>query len=108
MTQLTNDGSLENYVKKNFTTLTWQQRTDILYYVVNDIASIHKIGISHRIINSRNILMYGDLAFLGDFRFSNYDNQSLKTEKLYVSPFVMPEAIRNVLIVHFLIFIILV
>ena len=61
MTQLTNDGSLENYVKKNFTTLTWQQRTDILYYVVNDIASIHKIGISHRIINSRNILMYGDL-----------------------------------------------
>ena len=97
MTQLTDDGSLEDYVQNNFTSLTWQQKTDLLYYIVNDIASIHKIGISHRVIHKRNILMNGDLAFLSDFRFSNYDDESnaFEIDSIYVGPFVTPEAIKK-------------
>ncbi|RIA80872.1 kinase-like domain-containing protein [Glomus cerebriforme] len=69
VTQFTNDGSLEDYLQKNFKTLTWQKKVDILYYIVNDIANIHKSGISHRNIHIRIRNKYSDIFNFGLIMF---------------------------------------
>jgi serine/threonine protein kinase len=94
VTQFTDGGSLKEYLDKNFITLTWQQKIDILYYIVHDIANIHRAGILHRIIHPRNILMHGDLAFLSDFRVSDYENRS-SIMRIRVKKYVSPEFIKG-------------
>ena len=89
------DGSLRDYLKNR--ELTWQEKVDILYYVIQDLAIVHKAGLYHGLVTTRDILMNGNWAYLSGLDFSKEINMMEITEnqKIFgVLAFMAPEVLR--------------
>ncbi|CAG8739429.1 2664_t:CDS:2, partial [Funneliformis mosseae] len=56
------DYNLRNYLQNN--KISWLEKINILDYIINDLAIIHKLEITHCHLNLENVLMSGNLAFL--------------------------------------------
>ncbi|CAI2164340.1 13210_t:CDS:2 [Funneliformis geosporum] len=89
------DGDLRNYLKNN--KITWQEKTNILDYIVNDLAIIHKLGMAHCDLHPGNVLINGNLAYLNDFGLCKHVNLKSNLEsRIYgVLPYVAPEVLKG-------------
>ncbi|CAG8805518.1 27939_t:CDS:2, partial [Racocetra persica] len=52
-------GDLSAYLKKEFSTLSYIHKLEILYDIVTGICQIHKSGLVHRDLHSRNVMCQG-------------------------------------------------
>ena len=43
-----NSGTLKNYLKKNFNTLTWDDKYNLAYQLASAVLCLHSEGIVHR------------------------------------------------------------
>src|SRR5688572_14741659 len=62
------NGSLQNYLTKDFKNLKWKDKLLILYRIINGLKDIHKKEIIHHDFHSGNILqekLYPYIADLG-------------------------------------------
>src|SRR6185369_12320236 len=50
------DGSLQNYLTKDFKNIKWGNKIKILYYIIKGLKDIHKKKIIHRDLHGGNIL----------------------------------------------------
>ncbi|CAG8508789.1 12274_t:CDS:10 [Acaulospora colombiana] len=53
---LADDGDLGQYIKKNFSKLTYQKKLEILFDMITGILQIHKVGLVHRDLHRGNVL----------------------------------------------------
>ncbi|CAG8519138.1 4649_t:CDS:2 [Gigaspora rosea] len=56
--QYANDGDLNQYLRKNFVTIDWWQRLEILREIVRGIKDIHDINLVHHNLHGGNILRH--------------------------------------------------
>ena len=94
------DGSLQNYLTKDFKNLKWENKIEILYYIINGLKNIHDKEIIHHDLHSGNILqekgnMYSYIADLGLSCPASQTSISSKNDIFGVLPYVAPEVLRD-------------
>ena len=84
-------------IYKKIKKLTWQEKVNIVHYIIQDLAIVHKAELYHGLVTTLTILMNGDWAYLVGLDFSkNVDLVTVKHEKIFgVLPFVSPEVLRD-------------
>ncbi|CAB4436906.1 unnamed protein product [Rhizophagus irregularis] len=90
-------GDLHKYLQKNFTTITWNNKLNILSEISTGLEYIHKDEFIHRDFHSGNILLSGSNIFqgmfddwkIGDLGLSqSVDNKSMNNEVYGVIPYI--------------------
>ncbi|RIB26171.1 kinase-like domain-containing protein [Gigaspora rosea] len=89
------DGSLHDYLYKNFKRIKWEQKLDILYFAIKGLSEIHEAELMHKDFHSGNIIISEGVSYISDFGLCQ--NVSSKTEKQIfgVLPYVDPEVLRG-------------
>ena len=65
------DGSLQNYLTKDFKNLRWVDKISILYDIIEGLKNIHEKEIIHHDLHSGNILQFDKLnSFIADLGLS--------------------------------------
>ncbi|GBC06412.1 hypothetical protein RclHR1_06810001 [Rhizophagus clarus] len=88
-------GDLHNYLKKNFTNITWDKKLYILWQIAEGLKSIHENGFIHRDFHSGNILC--EIETIGKWQIGDLglsqpaNNTSLNNEIYGVIPYIAPE-----------------
>ncbi|RHZ64069.1 hypothetical protein Glove_326g33 [Diversispora epigaea] len=103
-----NQGSLYQYLAKNFTTLTWNKKLNIISDIVQGLKNIHEANLTHRNLHCGNILIHGgggnsskeDYVAIGDIGLNRHAEKSLKifnnNNVLYgVMPYIAPEVLQG-------------
>ncbi|EXX67475.1 uncharacterized protein OCT59_020687 [Rhizophagus irregularis] len=85
-------GSLRNYLKLNFSTLTWDNKYQLAYQIVRALECLHNEEILHRDLNSNNIFVHQNRIKLGDFGLSKRIEEISKSgsETIGVIPYIDP------------------
>ncbi len=84
------DTDLKKYLQQN-NQLTWKEKIQIIYDIINALDKIHKEGAIHRDLHSGNIL-YSSRTYhwyISDFQFCDLTNKSLKSiygKLIYLAP----------------------
>src|SRR5215217_5510274 len=87
------NGSLQNYLTKDFKNLKWENKIEILYYIINGLKDIHEKEIIHHDLHSGNILQYSNVAFIADLGLSCTSSQTSSSNKndiCGVLPYIAP------------------
>ncbi|RGB40294.1 kinase-like domain-containing protein, partial [Rhizophagus diaphanus] len=63
-------GSLRDYLKENFNSLTWRNKVSFAYQLACAVSFMHDEGIIHRNLHSGNILIHQNSVKLSDFGLS--------------------------------------
>ena len=94
-----NDGSLQNYLTKDFKNLKWRKiKIEILYYIIKGLNDIHENEIIHHAFHSGNILQrerYPYIADLGLSCTSSQTSSSNKNDICGVLPYIAPEVLKE-------------
>src|SRR5690348_6655627 len=92
------NGSLQNYLDKNYSNLSWYKKVDILWRIAHGLKEIHK-GSIHQNLHTRNILLkYGDpcMTDMGLYRRAGYSLSENTKESVYsILPYEAPEVLRG-------------
>ncbi|PKC71487.1 kinase-like protein, partial [Rhizophagus irregularis] len=85
-------GSLRNYLKLNFSTLTWDNKYQFAYQISKALECLHNEEILHRDLNSNNIFVHQNRIKLGDFGLSKRIEEISKSgsETIGVIPYIDP------------------
>ncbi|CAI2178461.1 8857_t:CDS:2 [Funneliformis geosporum] len=87
-------GDLRNYIRQSFSNLTWTDRVNILIKLSEAIDYLHKMGLLHRDLHSKNILVDGDKIYISDFGLCQpIDSEIGSIEG--VLPYIAPEVLRQ-------------
>src|SRR5215213_2220325 len=92
------DGSLQNYLTKDFKNLKWENKIKILYYIINGLKEIHEKEIIHHDFHSGNILQRKQRIFIADLGLSCPTSQtsvSNKNDICGVLPYIAPEVLKG-------------
>src|SRR5438046_567834 len=89
------NGNLRQYLNNKFSSLRWDEKTNILDFMSSGLYQIHKSGLIHRDFHSGNILInLNNGAYVSDLGLCRPINVSNK--KIYgVLPYVAPEVLRG-------------
>jgi serine/threonine protein kinase len=93
------DGSLQNYLTKNFKNLKWKDKIYILQQIIKGLKDIHEKEIIHHDLHSGNILsekdMYSIITDLGLSCPASQTSASNRNDIFGVLPYVAPEVLRE-------------
>ncbi|POG65711.1 uncharacterized protein OCT59_024378 [Rhizophagus irregularis] len=92
-----NGGSLRNYLEKNFSRLTWDDKLNMAYQLAYAVSCLHNEGIIHRDLHSGNILVHQNMIKLADFGLSKRIGESSNFQsKLFgMVPYVDPKSFNK-------------
>ncbi|RIB08110.1 kinase-like domain-containing protein, partial [Gigaspora rosea] len=91
--QYANDGSLYKYLRKNFSTLTWETKLQILKDISVKLYSIHKCAYIHADFHSGNVLQ-DQQSYIADLGLSKKNDENDTEDNIYgVMPYVAPEVL---------------
>ncbi|CAG8463497.1 3775_t:CDS:2, partial [Acaulospora morrowiae] len=90
------DGSLRDYIRNKFSTLTWIQKLEILYTAAKGLCNIHEVNLIHKDLHTGNIVLYDQVSYITDFGFckpANYEMpEGAKNGEIFgVLPYIAPE-----------------
>ncbi|CAI2173807.1 619_t:CDS:2 [Funneliformis geosporum] len=69
-------GNLQNYLKRNFDNLTWNDKTRLSFQIADGLNYLHNEDILHRDLHSKNIVIHENNAKITDFGISKIENNS--------------------------------
>ncbi|RIB11494.1 kinase-like domain-containing protein [Gigaspora rosea] len=91
--QYANDGSLYKYLRKIFSTLTWETKLQILKDISYNLNSIHECAYIHADFHSGNILQ-DQISYIADLGLSKKNDENDSEDNIYgVMPYVAPEVL---------------
>ncbi|RIB00649.1 kinase-like domain-containing protein [Gigaspora rosea] len=91
--QYANDGSLYKYLRKNFSTLTWKIKLQILNDISDKLDSIHYCAYIHADFHSGNILQDQE-SYIAVLGLSKKNDENDSEDNIYgVMPYVAPEVL---------------
>ncbi|GBC10628.1 hypothetical protein RclHR1_00980005 [Rhizophagus clarus] len=87
------DGTLRQYLRKNFDKLTLDNKFDIAYQLACAVSCLHDEGIIHSNLHSNSILVHQNIVKLADFGLSIKTEKETKSQsKLYGTiPYIDPK-----------------
>ncbi|CAG8488544.1 10953_t:CDS:2, partial [Funneliformis mosseae] len=81
--QYANGGDLQNYLEKNFKSLTWFHKKILAFQIAEGLNYLHNENILHRDLHTKNIVIHDEKAKITDFGISkNMNTQSSSEEAL--------------------------
>ncbi|POG74941.1 kinase-like domain-containing protein [Rhizophagus irregularis DAOM 181602=DAOM 197198] len=86
--------TLEEYLKENFHNLTWRKKSDLAYQLARVVSYLHHKGITHRDLNSGNIIVYQNTVKIADFGLSKRIKEATSKKKIDlfgVIPYIDPK-----------------
>ena len=93
------DGSLQNYLTKDFKNLKWKQKINILNRIIGGLKDIHEKEIIHHDFHSGNILQNNKLdSYIADLGLScifSQTSSSNKNDICGVLPYIAPEVLKK-------------
>ena len=93
------DGSLQNYLTKDFKNLKWKNKIYILQQIIKGLKDIHEKEIIHHDLHSGNILQTNKwesyIADLGLSCTSSQTSSSDKNDICGVLPYIAPEVLKK-------------
>src|SRR5688572_4109677 len=92
------DGSLQNYLTKDFKNLKWENKIYILKQIIEGLKNIHGKEIIHHDFHSGNILQNERYACIADLGLSCLASQTSSLDKndiCGVLPYIAPEVLRG-------------
>ncbi|POG65700.1 kinase-like domain-containing protein, partial [Rhizophagus irregularis DAOM 181602=DAOM 197198] len=86
-------GSLRNYLKKNFSKLTWDDKYLMAYQLASAVSCLHNKGIVHHNLHPGNILVHQNTIKLADFGLSkrNGISSNFQSKLFEMIPYVEPK-----------------
>ncbi|PKK64366.1 kinase-like protein [Rhizophagus irregularis] len=92
-----NDGTLRDYLNKNFNKLSWDDRYNLAHQLACSVLCLHDEGIVHRDLHSCNVLVQKKSIKLADFGLSKrIDEASNSQSKLLgMVPYIDPKILMN-------------
>ncbi|RIA78713.1 kinase-like domain-containing protein, partial [Glomus cerebriforme] len=94
------NGSLRNYLDKNYNKLSWFEKIYDLYFIAFGLYSIHENDLIHRDLHIGNVLKFSlqtSITDMGLCKPANYIvSESTKERNMYgVLPYIAPEILRG-------------
>src|SRR5947208_4744654 len=89
------DGNLRDYLQKNHSKLTLNDRITILLYLCESLYRIHEKDLIHCDLHSGNILIQGSTSFITDFGLCGPVDEKSSSKIYGIVSYVAPELLRG-------------
>jgi serine/threonine protein kinase len=92
---LADKGNLRNFLSNNFNENLWNEKIKHLYWIIDNLMKLHKLGYFHKDFHSGNILQT-QFFYISDFGLSGPSNKQKSDDKICgVLPYIAPEVLNK-------------